>query len=272
MRPTLLCNRSYNIPAYVDQILSEREEALSTSFGVAHLSLPGTSPSHTSDDYLATAHSSGQVRLYRVKDTMMQWISRKASGSSCLAWQAHEGPVYSLHCVSGADGSPALLVTGGDDGCVKAWRVSDMRHALTASSSGQPFPQLQPCWSSQVPRVDCVWGSTGLCPGVVCMTVDRHGAGAGLGRLCVGASDGGVHIYDLEGASSSSSSASSSVAASTAAAGRTLAAAGAAYAQPLHSLAGHAAGVLSMDVSCTGQLASGSEDGTVRLWDCRQVG
>ena len=58
--------------------------------------------------------------------------------------------------------------------------------------------------------------------------------------LTTGASDGGVHAYDIASSPSRDG-------------------------RPVRSLSGHAAGVLSVDLStCSGSLASGSEDGTVR--------
>jgi WD40 repeat protein len=86
--------------------------------------------------------------------------------------------------------------------------------------------------------------------------------------FATGASDGGIHVYDLHSMASSVAHGSTDPH-------------GSADPSPLRSLTGHAAGVLTMDLSTTASssgagggltLASGSEDGTVRLWDCRSRG
>eukprot|EP00798_Chlamydomonas_sp_ICE-L_P025581 gene25581-11233_t len=223
--------RSFNEETYAAEIIASRVERFSTIFAVTFLSAPTQSGS--SDEYIAAAYSTGVIRLFSLKELSSKWLGRqRLPGSPCLSWKAHEGAVYCLEQCTTASGS--ILVSGGDDGKLKVWDVQKLLTLLRDPSSekGSDLSVLEASLQMQIPRIDSGPGGDAEAPGVVSLSLDHEKT-----IIYAGATDGGLHAFDLLG--------------------------------HLASFKGHLAAVLTTDFCCsTSQLASGSEDATVRLWDC----
>eukprot|EP00198_Chlamydomonas_reinhardtii_P014065 XP_001703402.1 WD40 repeat protein [Chlamydomonas reinhardtii] len=160
-----------------------------------------------------------------------------------------------------------LLVTASSTGHLRLFRLVDMVTRWTAA--GQQSAQPACSWAAHVGAVYCLatartprggdtllfsggddgyspLGAISLPPAVqsLALSSDPAGEGSGPTTLFAGCSDGGVHSLDVATGALSS---------------------------PQRAEGGcHVAGVLTMDHSWSaGSLATGSEDGTVRLWDAR---
>ncbi|EFJ52111.1 hypothetical protein VOLCADRAFT_120351 [Volvox carteri f. nagariensis] len=289
--------RSYDLNSYASNILKRRIERFSTVYaccfitaaeaaladGVTDAPAEGEAPT----DMLLTASSTGDLRLYWLSDLVQKWTATTASGAStttfplqapeaasCGSWAAHQGPVYCLAKVH--TGSGLVILSGGDDGYVRGWLMSDvLRHVQAAtrdpqrntthssaatanethqhqqpglqhrhqqaSELGSTAPAGPPAHLAvRMPRAESPLAASSLPPAVQALAPGRAGSGA-VG-VFVGCSDGGVHCLDLSSGG------------------------------PVGHFSGpgHVAAVMAMDLhepsSC---LATGSEDGTVRLWDTR---
>lgn len=231
--------RSFDPTAYHQQIIDQRKERFSTAYAV--LFIPGASTGDSiagaSTDYFAAAYSTGSIRLFSLSQVAREWQAKQQHGQALLTWAAHVGAVYSLAVLG--SGSSALLVSGGDDGHVRGWQVGALIASL--SESGAAPNKIEPCFDVQIPHVESMWWVVTQRPAVLMIAVDveRH-------RLFAGGSDGGCHMWDLAALSARPG-------------GGCL---------PLTSLVGHLAAVLGLDYcGATRSLASGSEDGTMRMWD-----
>ncbi|GIL73137.1 hypothetical protein Vretimale_4735 [Volvox reticuliferus] len=222
---------------------------------------------------LLTANSTGELRLYRLPDLVQKCTAASAVSllqspevSCSSSWLAHQGPAY---CLTKAQaGTDLMVLSGGDDGYVRGWRLSDvMRHmqirepqkvgsgasgTMQCAQPGQQQPQnvlegqgkeasqARPTafLAARLPRAESPMAASSLPPAVQALARSMNGSNT---VVFAGCSDGGVYCLDLSSGTVSRPSG-----------------------------AGHVAAVLAMDLhepsSC---LATGSEDGTVRLWDAR---
>ena len=216
---------------------------------------------------LAAGTSAGEVWLWRVADrtpllaleghTGVVWgVALNADGrllasgsgdGTVRLWEApsgrllatlegHTGGVWGV--ALSADGR--LLASGGWDGTVRLWDPRSASSAGQGASSGGLLATLQ--------------GHTGGVWGVALSADGRLLASGGL--------DGTVRLWELFAglvpAAGSSPSADSQDSAASPPSGW----------RPLSTLEGHTAGVRGVTLSADGRLlASGSEDGTVRLWE-----
>ncbi|KAF8063861.1 tatD [Scenedesmus sp. PABB004] len=224
-------------------VVDNLREQFNTVYDVAFL--PGA------DGLLAAGYHSGDVRVFNWKRVCASWLGSKGQAGAELSWRGHDGPVYALALLESAE-LGALFATAGDDGWVRVWRVADIVAAAAAataeggqqdSAGGAPPPPV--AGAVRLPHVQNPLGvSEGSQPAAQALAADPATA-----QLFAGGSDGGVHVLDVR---------------RLLAAGRDAAAASGA----LSSLPGHAAAVLALDLCpATSQLASGSEDGTVRVWE-----
>ncbi|GFH16782.1 WD_REPEATS_REGION domain-containing protein, partial [Haematococcus lacustris] len=204
----------------------------STVFSVAFI--------HDADEqqYLVCGLSTGSIRLISLQDAVSTWLASGTTATPRLAWPAHTAAVTSLHCIGTGDSSQ--LVSGGDDGVLHVWRVAQLLAAAADPGSQPPAPvaslQLGPAYTTGYHLA----GSGAA--GITAAALDARSS-----HLVAGTTDGGVHCIDLAALSS-----------------------GGHHAGLLHSWGGHLAAVLDVDCSPhTGQAASASEDGSVRLWDVR---
>lgn len=214
---------------YQKTILRGREDLCATAYSTVFI----TNESGTESELVAVAYSTGDVRLFHMQELTHTWLSVKKPGRHKLKWKAHLGPCYGLVC-TGA-GRERLLVSCGDDGFVRGWRLDELKVACSGGlSEGQPSPVFEVTVGQH--QQAAIFNQQ-TSPAAQTLTVDEVGK-----RLFVGASDGSCHVVDLGVGGSPT------------------------------SLTGHLAGVLGVDFCPeTHQLASCSEDGTIRVWDSRMA-
>ncbi|GIL42850.1 hypothetical protein Vafri_703 [Volvox africanus] len=279
--------RCNDLQSYACSILKNRIERFSTVYACCFItaseaalaagSVDISGNGQAATDMLLTANSTGEIRLYRLPDLVQKWTTGSVSAVSLLqspevscssCWLAHQGPAY---CLAKAQaGTDLMVLSGGDDGYVRGWRLSDvMQHlqmrepqkvgnsasgTVQCAQPGQQQPQkaveaLRGKETSQaapiaflaarLPRAESPMAASSLPPAVQALAPGSINGNSTV--VFAGCSDGGVYCLDLSSGAVSSPSG-----------------------------AGHVAAVLAMDLhepsSC---LATGSEDGTVRLWDSR---
>ncbi|WIA42540.1 hypothetical protein OEZ86_008522 [Tetradesmus obliquus] len=237
------------------QVQESLKEHYNTAYDCLFLSAAATGGR---EGLLLAAYHSGDIRIFNWQRLCSTWLSSRAQQGHELSLAAHVGPVYALTLLDSPEHG-LLLATAGDDGFVRIWRVADILAAAAAaagpaadSGSGAAAGQaaaaaVRPAAAVQVPHVqNCLGISDGSQPAAQALAADQQQQ-----QLFVGASDGGVHLLDVPRLLA-------------AAAGQAAAAA----ASCLVPLTSHVAAVLALDYcAATQQLASGSEDGTVRLYD-----
>jgi hypothetical protein len=283
--------RYFDEQAFQRDCLDAAAEASTTFYDVlfADAAAPAAAAASSPPPLLLAADSTGIIRAYLSAAVAATWLTdREAEPSSepVFAWRAHQGAAYHLALVGGA-----LLVSAGDDGFVRGWRLSEVGEAVTESvarrreeeekeeqedKGGSSFAskQRRPASGRRRPSALALARQNGgggrsdnpqlrpafeVClPAAVAVHHQHHPRPPAAQALCcvspsslyAGASDGG--LYCIEGLADGRAAALSS---------------------PLGGGAS-AAGVLALD-ACpeTGAVASGGEDGLVRVWaDPRRQG
>ncbi|KAI8464507.1 MAG: WD40-repeat-containing domain protein [Monoraphidium minutum] len=221
---------------------------------------------------LAAGYSSGAIRVFDCKLASELWLSSRQAVRPSLQWHAHDGGVYGLS-VAG-EGASVVLLSVGDDGRLCGWSAAAVRAAAeaaaqrgaeaaeapgrggggaaagaAAAAAGEEGPA--PLFEVAMPRTDPPFPiASSAHPAAQAVAVDAAGRGGGGGAVYVGASDGGLHVLDLSRLSGGGG--------------------GGGGGGVVASLTGHAAAVLGLDCcAATGQVATASEDATVRVWDAR---
>jgi WD40 repeat protein len=216
---------------------------------------------------LLAADSQGMVRAYLSSAVAATWLTaREAEPSSdpVFAWRAHDdGACYRLVLMPRA----GLALTAGDDGRVRGWRLSEIGEAAAAAAARRreeeeeqkqedSEEQRRPA-SATVRRRPPLAPTAPLSPAFELRLPNpnpRHPPPAAQALACddhpgrepaafFGGSDGG--IYGVWGLGDGRAEPSS----------------------PFGGGSGGGGGVLALDVCpATGALASGGEDGVVRVW------
>jgi len=100
--------RNFNLTAYRQQAAAELLAQYTTWMCCAF------APENA--DLLAAGNSRGEVRVYNVSA-----LAAKSGSAVLHSWQAHRGPVYQLSFAT--LGGATVLLTCGDDGCVRGWAL-----------------------------------------------------------------------------------------------------------------------------------------------------
>eukprot|EP00803_Ostreobium_quekettii_P002732 evm.model.scf_1403.3 EVM.evm.TU.scf_1403.3 scf_1403:17934-23476(-) len=207
-------------------------------------------------DFIVGAHSSGEIRIYETSTLTQRNNSNQPAIQPVLRFRAHKGPVYALEKLD--VGNDTLLISGGDDGHLLVW---SWKHLLSLCSSSanangngvaagvQPSKRssgVGPLVCTVQPKLEFDLTPAGADmslhgnPEVNCIAVEA----TRKGTVYAGTGDGCWHTIDLSHHSQRSPQET--------------------------GVKGHSLGILSIDHSSKcNRLVTGSEDGTVRIWDCR---
>ncbi|KIY94216.1 hypothetical protein MNEG_13746 [Monoraphidium neglectum] len=247
--------KNWDADSFLQQALSDALERHAAIYACVFLP-----PGPDGLELLAAGYSSGGIRVFDWRQASKLWLSSRQAARHSLHWHAHPGGVYAL-AVAG-EGPSAALISCGDDGAVRGWSVREICEVVKEQQQQQQQQQPQQQQPQQqqrpgagpralfevtVPRADPPFPITASAhPAAQALSVDQA-----RGAAYVGASDGGVHLYDLgrlgEGGGKRGG-------------GGAAAGGGGGGAGPAASFAGHAAAVLGMDCcGATGQVATASE-------------
>ena len=186
------------------------------------------------DRYLACGSSTGTLSVFNVDRLLAGGPENDVAPA--LVLPAHEGAVYSL--VVHAD--EGILCSGGDDGRTVVWRVD----ALVAAADGDDEKKdARPVAFFINPQRGLPRGALGAIPETNALAYDGV-----RGVLFAAAGDGVCYGWDVREARSAPA----------------VCLRGHAAGAPLHCAAARAGG------GASGTVVTGSEDGTVRIWDVRR--
>ncbi|GBF91440.1 hypothetical protein Rsub_04180 [Raphidocelis subcapitata] len=254
--------KNWDSQAFLQQALESAAERHAIVYALAFLPQTGGGGSGGGEaqQLLAAGYSTGCIRAFDWRHASHLWLGARQAARHCLQWRAHEGGVYALAVVGAGSQSPVLL-SAGDDGYIRGWSVEAIAAAAARQQqqqqqqqqfSGEPaaaapaaVPAPKPLFEAALPRADPPF-HVAAAGAPAAQTLSPDGA---RGAVYVGASDGGLHCFDLARLGQSG---------------------GGGGGGPSATLSGHAAAVLGSDCcGATGQVATASEDATVRVWDAR---
>ena len=240
---------------------------------------------------LAAAYSTGAIRVYDCRRASALWLGARRAAAHAAQWRAHEGGAYALAVAGAATNAPVLLSCG-DDGLLKGWSVAAIAEVVAAQQQldqelveqqlgaatggaaaasgslrgGARDVALKPLFEARLPRAEPPFPvAAPAAPAAQAVAVDEA-----RGAVYVGASDGGVHAFDIQRLGEAAAAALAGSSSGGGGGVRSSSGGGSGGTEPVVTLSGHAAAVLGMDCcAATGQVATASEDATVRVWDAR---
>lgn len=230
--------RKWDEEGYRRSILRERELSYRIVFRTAFVPSENPNP-----EILLVASSDGLVSAYSISSCIpprtrpmlcSKEVIRKAApevssiGPLCCI-QAHKGPSYDLKFYG--DDEDALLLSCGDDGCIRGWKWGEVLIAADQGSS----EGLNPILELVNPQKEGPWGALSPVPENNAIAVDKED-----GSIFSATGDSCAYWWDME-------------------TGKTkIVFKG--HTDYLHSVVRR---------KSSNQIITGSEDGTMRVWDCR---
>ncbi|PKA57252.1 WD repeat-containing protein DWA1 [Apostasia shenzhenica] len=232
--------REWDEEGYRRSVLLERELSSRIVFRTAFA--PSRNPNPES---IVVASSDGSISLFSISTCVNSFTrpmlqNRETDEKLALeilladphcTIKAHKGPAYDLTFYGNDE--EALLLSCGDDGCIRGWKWSELPKAGIAISN--PGEKLNPVIEFINPQHEGPWGAISPVPENNAIAVNGE-----EGSVFSAAGDSCAYSWDME------------------------------TAKKKVVFKGHSDYLHSVVVrKSSSQIITGSEDGTVRLWDCR---
>ncbi|KAI0508028.1 hypothetical protein KFK09_014162 [Dendrobium nobile] len=232
-------SREWDEEGYRRSILVERELSSRIVFRTAFAPSENPNP-----EIVLVASSDGSLSAYSISSCISSCprpiLCSKGTDQKApeVLWadplcsiQAHKGPSYDLKLYGNDE--EALLLSCGDDGCIRGWKWAEVRMAaVQASNKGK---KLSPIFELVNPQKEGPWGALSPIPENNAIAVDKED-----GSIFSAAGDSCAYWWDMETGK------------------RKIVFKG--HSDYLHSV---------VIRKSSNQIITGSEDGTARVWDCR---
>ncbi|XP_020683451.1 THO complex subunit 6 isoform X1 [Dendrobium catenatum] len=232
-------SREWDEEGYRRSILVERELSSRIVFRTAFAPSENPNP-----EIVLVASSDGSLSAYSISSCISSCprpiLCSKGTDQKApeVLWadplcsiQAHKGPSYDLKLYGNDE--EALLLSCGDDGCIRGWKWAEVHMAaVQASNKGE---KLSPIFELVNPQKEGPWGALSPIPENNAIAVDKED-----GSIFSAAGDSCAYWWDMETGK------------------RKIVFKG--HSDYLHSV---------VIRKSSNQIITGSEDGTARVWDCR---
>uniref|UniRef100_A0A7N0TVV5 THO complex subunit 6 n=1 Tax=Kalanchoe fedtschenkoi TaxID=63787 RepID=A0A7N0TVV5_KALFE len=224
--------RWWDEDAYRDSILTHTENQTRTIFRTVFAPSRNSSP-----DTIVAASSDGSIAAYSLSNCISSnaksFSSLKTSSFTeaepAVILQGHEGPVYDVKFYGGDE--EALLLSCGDDGRIRGWKWGEITEDLQHIQGDHPSPALE----FINPQHRGPWGALSPMPENNAIAVDVQG-----GTIFAAAGDSCAYGWDVEKSCMK---------------------------MVFRGHTDYLQCIIARNSS--NQIITGSEDGTARLWDCR---
>ncbi|KAM0932519.1 putative transcription factor WD40-like family [Dioscorea sansibarensis] len=223
--------REWNEDAYRRSILRDRERAARTVFRTAF----APSERHKPETIVA-ASSDGSIACYSLESCICSAAQGRSGVDALMAepiaiFEGHKGPVYDLKFYD--DGKEALLFSCGDDGRIRGWKWFDVLNSeVPVAIQGS---HLKPVLDLVNPQHEGPWSAQSPVPENNAIAINKQ-----EGCIISATGDACAYCWDVETGK------------------RKMVFRG--HSDYLHCVVAR---------ESSNQIITGSEDGSARIWDCR---
>ncbi|OVA08407.1 WD40 repeat [Macleaya cordata] len=230
--------RNWDEDEYRNSILKERELQSRTVFRTVFAPSQNPNP-----EFIVVAASDGSVAPYSISSCISKyhlWFNncrhQKPLSASSVAeplcfLQGHNGPAYDVKFFG--DGEDSLLLSCGDDGRIRGWKWRDILNSEVPNSVKET--NLKPVLDLVNPQHRGPWGALSPIPENNALAIDNQG-----GSIFSAAGDSCAYCWDVETGKIKMIFRG--------------------HTDYLHCIVAR---------NSSNQIITGSEDGTMRIWDCK---